>query len=68
MGNIVLNDESDGRGEIVVYQPDEVLKVEVLVNDETVWLTQEQIAHVPFWNIWVMPDSKPIISDIITLI
>ena len=46
MGNIVLNDESDGRGEIVVYQPDEVIKVEVLVNDETVWLTQEQIAQV----------------------
>ena len=33
-----------GKGEIVVYQPDEVIKVEVLVNDETVWLTQEQIA------------------------
>ena len=46
MGNIVLNDESDGRGEIVVYQLDEVIKVEVLVNDETVWLTQEQIAQV----------------------
>lgn len=40
----------------------------IVLNDETVWLTQEQIAHVPFWNIWVMPDSKPIISDIITLI
>lgn len=27
-----------------IYQPDELLKVDVLVSDETVWLTQEQIA------------------------
>ena len=32
------------KGEIVIYQPDELLKVDVLVSDETVWLTQEQIA------------------------
>ena len=35
---------SDKKGEIVVYQPDEITKLEVRVNDETVWLTQEQIA------------------------
>ena len=46
MGNIVLSDKSAGHGEIVVYQPDEIIKVDVLVNDETVWLTQEQIALV----------------------
>ena len=33
-----------GKGEIVVYQPDEITTLEVRVQDETVWLTQEQIA------------------------
>ena len=31
-------------GEIVVYQPDEITRLEVRVESETVWLTQEQIA------------------------
>ena len=31
-------------GEIVVYQPDEITRMEVRVEGETVWLTQEQIA------------------------
>ena len=34
------------KGEIVVYQPDEITKLEVRVRDETVWLTQEQIAQL----------------------
>ena len=38
------NDLSAGKGEIVVYQPDEVTRLEVKVENETVWLTQEQIA------------------------
>ena len=33
-------------GEIVVYQPDEITRLEVRVNEETVWLTQAQIAHL----------------------
>ena len=33
-----------GKGEIVVYQPDEITRLEVRVEGETVWLTQEQIA------------------------
>ena len=32
------------RGEIVIYQPDEITRLEVRVEGETVWLTQEQIA------------------------
>lgn len=44
MGNIFLNGDASDRGEIVVYQPDEVTRLEVRVNEETVWLTQEQIA------------------------
>jgi len=35
---------SGGTGEIVVYQPDEITRLEVRVNNDTVWLTQEQIA------------------------
>ena len=31
-------------GEIVVYQPDEITRLEVRVEGDTVWLTQEQIA------------------------
>ena len=33
-----------GKGEIVVYQPDEITRLEVRVEGETVWLAQEQIA------------------------
>ena len=33
-----------GKGEIVVYQPDEVTRLEVRVDKDTVWLTQSQIA------------------------
>ena len=35
-----------GNGEIVIYQPDEVTRLEVMVENETVWLTQEQIASL----------------------
>ena len=31
-------------GEIVLYQPDDQLKMEVTVRDETVWLSQQQMA------------------------
>ena len=34
----------EGVGEIVVYQPDEITRLEVMLKDETVWLTQTQIA------------------------
>ena len=33
-------------GEIVLYQPDNSLRLEVLVEDENVWLTQIQIASL----------------------
>lgn len=38
--------DKDVTGEIVVYQPDEITRLEVRVEDETVWLTQEQIAQL----------------------
>ena len=34
------------KNEIVMYQPDESFTLEVLVEDETVWLTQQQIADL----------------------
>ena len=34
------------RNEIVVYQPDETLRLDVRLENETVWLTQEQIANL----------------------
>ena len=34
----------ENRGEIILYQPDEAVRLEVRLEDETVWLTQEQIA------------------------
>ena len=34
------------QGEIVLYQPDETVKLEVRMENETVWLTQAQIAEL----------------------
>ena len=39
-----MMENSQNRGEIVIYQPDEITRLEVRVEGETVWLTQEQIA------------------------
>lgn len=36
----------ENQGEIILYQPDEVVKLEVRLEDETVWLTQAQIAEL----------------------
>ena len=30
------------QGEIILYQPDEAVRLEVRLEDETVWLTQAQ--------------------------
>lgn len=32
--------------EIILYQPDETMKLDVRVQQETVWLTQQQIAQL----------------------
>jgi hypothetical protein len=34
------------KGEIVLYQPDENIRLEVRLDKETVWLTQQQIADL----------------------
>ena len=33
-------------GEIVLYQPDDTIRLEVRMDDETVWLTQAQMAEL----------------------
>ena len=38
--------QSAGKGEIILYQPDNSLKLEVRLEDETVWLAQVQIAKL----------------------
>ena len=37
---------SEERGEIVLYQPNENVRLEVRLQDETVWLTQHQMAEL----------------------
>ena len=45
MSNILnLNDKTTG--EIVLYQPDDTIRLEVKIEDETVWLTQAQMAEL----------------------
>ena len=39
-----INGKSTDKGEIVLYQPDGVLKLEVRLEDETVWLSRQQIS------------------------
>ena len=41
-----LGNAAGGTGEIVVYQPDEITRLEVRVNNDTIWLTQTQIAQL----------------------
>lgn len=41
-----MNEIETGKGEIVLYQPDETIRLEVRMEDETVWLTQQQMAEL----------------------
>ena len=42
------------KGEIVLYQPDESIRLEVRIEDETVWLTQAQMAELFFKDVSVI--------------
>src|SRR5574344_244699 len=35
------------QGEIILYHPDESIALDVVLENETVWLTQQQIAELP---------------------
>jgi len=41
-----MNSTETTKGEIVMYQPDEIIRLEVRVEDETVWLNRQQIADL----------------------
>ena len=41
-----MKDIEPTKGEIVMYQPDETIRLEVRVGDETVWLTQQQMVEL----------------------
>ena len=41
-----MNNIESNKGEIVMYQPNETIRLEVRVEDETVWLTQQQISDL----------------------
>ena len=38
--------DETSKGEIVLYKPDETIRLEVRMEDETVWLTQQQMAEL----------------------
>ena len=41
-----MNNIESSTGEIVMYQPAETIRLEVRVENETVWLTQQQMAEL----------------------
>ena len=46
-GDAIVKDAlATATGEIVLYQPDETIRLEVRLEDETVWLTQAQMAEL----------------------
>ena len=40
------NIEKSSKGEIVMYQLDDIVKIDVRLEDETVWLTQSQMSQL----------------------
>jgi len=58
-GILQLPDIENVQGEILLYQPDETVRLEVLMENETVWLTQAQIIDL-------FQSSKSNISEHIT--
>ena len=41
-----MNNIDSNTGEIVMYQPDETIRLEVRMGEDTVWLTQQQMAEL----------------------
>ena len=46
MAKEIILQQNEPKGEIILYQPDETIKLEVRVEDDTVWLTQAQMAEL----------------------
>ena len=41
-----MNNIESNKGEIILYQPDETIRLEVRMGEDTVWLTQQQMAEL----------------------
>ena len=46
MANEIAAQQNVQQGEIILYQPDETVRLEVRLEDDTVWLTQAQMAEL----------------------
>jgi len=46
MANEIASQQNIQTGEIILYQPDETVRIEVRMGGETVWLTQQQMAEL----------------------
>ena len=46
MNNLPASNQSEPKNEIVVYQPDETVRLDVRLEENTVWLTQNQITDL----------------------
>ena len=46
MANEIASQQNIQQGEIILYQPDETVRLEVRLEDDTVWLTQAQMAEL----------------------
>ena len=46
MSNEIIQQQKEQQGEIILYQPDETVRLEVRLEDDTVWLTQAQMAEL----------------------
>ena len=44
MANEIVQEQNIQKGEIILYQPDETVRIEVRLEDDTVWLTTNQMA------------------------
>ena len=40
----LLMTHEDKKNEIVIYQPDEIIRLEVMLQNETVWLNQNKLS------------------------
>ena len=46
MNNLPTSNPSETKNEIVVYQPDETVRLDVRLEENTVWLTQNQMTDL----------------------
>ena len=46
MNSEIVSQQTPQQGEIILYQPDETVRIEARMGGETVWLTQQQMAEL----------------------